>query len=149
MIYYKLINLFHIFIVAPILWLIGTGKLEEYKHYLTWVAVLIVLYHGYRLFTSNKTECMDSVSGSPIHYIKMFDSSPGYSKPKLHINLGDVVVWTNIGEIEHTVTGLNNEFNSGIMKPGDSFSVKFDHEGAFEYMCLVERGWMKGLIIVK
>ena len=71
----------------------------------------------------------------------MFDSDPGYSTPKLVIKAGDVVIWTNVGEIEHTVTSAkldrypqgimepSGEFNSGYMKPGMSFAIKFTQKG--------------------
>ena len=146
--YLKMINLMHILLVAPLLYALGTNKFpEEYKQYIVWLAIFVVLFHLYRFCTST-TEGMKSLYGSNIHHINMFDSSPGYDQPHLEIKKGDIVVWTNVGEIEHTVTSDNGEFNSGYLKPGENYSVKFDFPGEFYYHCIYHTGWMKGEIVV-
>jgi|688.fasta_scaffold199658_1 plastocyanin len=147
--YRKLINLVHILIVVPLLYALATDKFpSNYKQYVVWLAIAIGLYHLY-LFLLLDVEGMDTVYGSKIHHIKIFDSSPGYDKPNLEIKQGDIVVWTNIGEVEHTVTADNGEFNSSYLKPSENYSVKFDHPGKFYYTCMHHKGWMKGLIVVK
>ena len=148
----KLVNLIHIVLVAPLLAALALDKFpQEYKKYVLYLAILVAVYHLYKLYKSsasnNLFEGLD-INGSYIHHIRMFDSSPGYEKPNLCIKQGDVVVWSNVGEIDHTVTGVNNEFNSGYMKPGDRFSVKFSEKGVFNYYCMVSRGWMIGKITV-
>ena len=145
----KLINLFHVVFVAPLLWALATNKIpENYKQYIVLLALGVALFHLYRFFSATK-EGMESVFGSNVHQIKIFDSSPGYDQPQLTINRGDIVVWTNIGEVEHTVTADNEQFNSGYLKPGENYSVKFDFPGEYYYSCLYHKGWMKGIIIVK
>lgn len=145
----KLINLFHLLFVAPLLWALATNKVpENYKQYVVWLAFIVALFHLYRLL-SNKKEGMENVFGSNVHQIKIFDSSPGYDQPKITIKKGDIIVWTNIGEVEHTVSADNEQFNSGYLKPGEHYSVKFDFPGEYYYSCLYHKGWMKGLVIVQ
>ena len=146
--YDKMINLFHILIVAPLLWMIATKRLpEDYYQILLVIAVLILVYHSWSLL-SNSFEGMEGLNGDNVHHIRMFDSYPGYDQPNITINKGDVVVWTNIGEVEHSVTANNGEFNSGYLKPSENYSVKFENKGTFQYHCLVHGGWMKGVVTV-
>ena len=146
---YALINLFHILVVAPLFWLIGTNRFpQEYNHVLVWLSLALAIYHLWRLMSKSKWEGMEEIDGSNVHHVRMFDSYPGYDMPDLTISSGDVVVWTNVGEIEHTVTANNGEFNSGYLRPGENYSVKFENKGTFQYHCLVDGGWMKGVVTV-
>jgi len=146
--YRQLVNLAHILIVAPLLWALATNKFpEEYKKYILWLVVALVIFHFYKLYIQNN-EYMESVK-SNIHHIKIFDSYPGYDHAKLVIKKGDIVIWKNIGEIEHTVTDNNGQFNSGLLKPNGTYSVKFDYPGNYHYHCMYHDGWMKGEIIVE
>lgn len=147
--YSKLINLVHIFIIAPFLWALATDRFpEEYKQYILWLVVALVIFHTYKLFIKTTIEGMDSI-GSSVHHIKMFDSLPGYDKPNLMIKPGSIVVWTNVGEVEHSVVSDNEHFNSGVLRPGESFSMKFEYPGTYPYYCMDHRGWMMGVVIVK
>ena len=171
--YQKMINILHIAIIAPILYLMGANKLpEQYKKYLIPLAIIVLVFHVYKLAKSmNIIKRVKEVSllegmeeqavGTPIHHIKMFDSNPGYSTPKLTINVDDIVVWTNIGEVQHTVTSAtadsfdqgwmepSGEFHSGYMRPGQTYAIKFTTAGTYPYYCLNHKGWMQGIIIVQ
>jgi len=92
-----------------------------------------------------------------VHCIDMFDSNPGYSNPVLNLKLNDIVVWKNIGEVDHTVTSTSTDggmhpdghFDSGPLKPGQAFAVKFIATGEYPYYCVLHKGWMRGKIIVQ
>ena len=147
--YRQWIDLLHLVIVAPLLWTLATNKFpEEYKQYLLWFIGILVVYYLYRLFVDANVEGMQTISGSNIHNIKIFDSFPGYDQQNLTIKVGDSVVWTNVGEVEHTVTEINGDFNSGSLKPGQTFSVQFNKPGIFRYQCMFHSGWMHGIISV-
>lgn len=147
--YSALVNLFHILIVAPLLWAIGTGRFpQEYNQLLIWVALAIAVYHLWTLVSMSRWEGMEEINGANVHHVRMFDSYPGYDVPDLTVGTGDVVVWTNVGEVEHTVTANNGEFNSGYLRPGENYSVKFENKGTFMYHCMVHGGWMKGVVTV-
>jgi plastocyanin len=143
------INLFNLLIVLPLLWALSVDKFpNEYKKYIVWLVVILALYYIYELYVYNVKEGM-CISGSNVVQLKLFDSSPGYDQPMLTINRGTVVVWTNVGEVQHTVTSDTGAFNSGIMMPGDSYSVKFTEPGYFFYHSEPDKGWMTGVVIVQ
>ena len=48
---------------------------------------------------------------------------------------GDTVVWTNKMRMPHTVTSDNGEFDSGELRPNQSFRHTFNEAGAFAYHC--------------
>lgn len=100
-----------------------------------------------------------SNTGVNVHYIRIFDGEPGYSPVSLNIGVGDVVVWTNVGEVQHTVTSakrtewmLNHRmvpalnFDSKQLLPGESFAIKFLETGWFPYYDVPNEGWMHGEI---
>lgn len=51
------------------------------------------------------------------------------------IESGDSVTWTNIGTVPHTVTAENGLFDSGVLDPGESYTVDFDGQGNVAYYC--------------
>ncbi len=67
------------------------------------------------------------------------------------VNVGDTVVWNNVGSMTHTVTadvGQAVYWNSGDLLPGKSFSYTFTVAGNFTYGCFYHPE-MTGLIIVQ
>lgn len=100
-------------------------------------------------------------TGANVHYIRIFDGSPGYSPSSLNVISGDIVVWTNVGEVQHTITSAKRSewmansrmapgfnFDSGQLRPGQSFAVKFIEPGWFPYYDIPNIGWMHGEINV-
>lgn len=167
--YLNLINAVHILVVAPLLYAVGSGRLpQEYNQYLVYLAVIVLAYHLWRLVTRmqlvkkvKQISLTEGMSGEvstckAVHYIKMFDSSPGYSHPVLKVREGECVIWTNIGEVEHTVTSSESDnytkhdgmFNSDYMKPGENFAVQFLEKGSYPYYCILHKGWMRGRVDV-
>ena len=61
------------------------------------------------------------------------------------VAVGDTVKFENGGGIPHTVTG--EDFDSGSLAPGDSFTFKADRAGTVSYVCLFHPG-MQGTIEV-
>ena len=74
----------------------------------------------------------------------------GFSPNPINVNVGDAVTWTNIDNMEHTVTsggGPNDlskgkQFDSGLSGPtvltaGKTFSHKFAKTGEFPYFCQI------------
>ena len=60
---------------------------------------------------------------------------------------GTIVTWTNEDNDQHTVTADNGLFDSGVLNPGDSYSVWFDGSGIVPYHCGIHP-YMKGSIVV-
>ena len=58
-----------------------------------------------------------------------------FSPSSVKVKVGDTVVWSNKDDQDHTVVAKDGSFNSGNLKPGDSFSHKFSKAGTFSYAC--------------
>ena len=60
----------------------------------------------------------------------------GYYDPAdITVAPGTTVTWTNEGDLPHTVTADNGLFDSGLLYPGESYSVWFDGSGTVTYHC--------------
>lgn len=53
----------------------------------------------------------------------------------LEAQAGTTVVWTNNGQVPHTVTG--DFADSGVLEPGQTFSHTFSESGEFRYACAI------------
>jgi len=53
----------------------------------------------------------------------------------LDVQSGATVVWTNDGRVPHTVTG--DFADSGVLRPGQTFSHTFSETGEFNYACAI------------
>jgi len=64
---------------------------------------------------------------------------------------GTVVTWMNHDTVTHTVQSQDGKgnvislFNSGVLKPGDSFSHQFNEPGIYDYLCTLHP-WRVGTI---
>jgi plastocyanin len=67
------------------------------------------------------------------------------------VNVGDQVTWTNQGKVDHFVQIADEEgvsrFSSGVLIPGDSFSMTFSEPMTYTYVCTTD-GSMKGIVTV-
>lgn len=63
-------------------------------------------------------------------------------EPKdLTVAKGDTVVWLNQGNVQHTTTSgqgctADNNWNSGLLSPGQGFAYVFTSSGQFAYYCI-------------
>jgi plastocyanin len=64
------------------------------------------------------------------------------------IPAGSTVTWRNDDVTPHTVTALDNSFDSGIFDPGASFSWTFPEPGSFAYQCQLHPS-MQGSVVVE
>ena len=64
------------------------------------------------------------------------------------VSTGTTVTWTNKDSVIHTVTEVNDGFDSGFLKQGDTWSFTFDEPGEYEYYCL-PHPWMRAKVIVE
>ncbi len=77
------------------------------------------------------------------------ESPADYSINVLMVPLGSTVTWTNHdpGQV-HTVTAVDGSFDSGFLNEGQTFSLRFDTPGEFEYFC-GPHPWMRARIMVE
>ena len=71
-----------------------------------------------------------------------------YSVNVLTIPVGTTVTWTNDDSTMHTVTAVDDSFDSGYYGEGESWSYTFTEAGEFEYYCL-PHPWMRAKVIVE
>ncbi len=76
-----------------------------------------------------------------------------YDPTQANITVGTTVNWTNDDENPHTVTsgnpktGPDDQFDSGFMVAGDTFSWTFEKAGTYDYFCILHP-WMTGSVVV-
>ncbi len=58
-----------------------------------------------------------------------------FEKPKVEVKAGETVLWRNEDDRDHEVVGDKREFRSGTIKPGKSWSRRFEEAGTFNYHC--------------
>ena len=60
----------------------------------------------------------------------------GYFYPAdITVPSGTTVLWTNEGEMPHTVTAHDGSFASPVLYPGDYYMVTFYEPGTYTYQC--------------
>lgn len=89
------------------------------------------------------------------HVVQM--NGKAFQPARLEIKVGEKVTWKNYDLTDHTVTAKAKparpdgqgkpRFDSGLMKPGDSFSYRFEKEGTYDYACTIHPS-MTGTIVV-
>lgn len=77
-----------------------------------------------------------------------------FTPAHIQVTLGTTVTWTNQDNIPHTVvfspvvlTNANN-WESGLLYPGQSYSYTFASRGTFQYNCQEHPFEMTGTVIV-
>ena len=65
----------------------------------------------------------------------------------VYVQPGDCVRFVNVHMIEHSAVGLEREFNSGILMPGSTATLRFDEPMVIPYTCGVHPP-MVGVIVV-
>jgi plastocyanin len=73
-------------------------------------------------------QTLKTVAGSIVSFA--FNPNP------ITINVGDTVRWTNNDPVDHTTTSPDN-WNSGSLTSGTSFSEVFESPGTFNYFCSI------------
>ena len=70
-----------------------------------------------------------------------------FDPPQSAVEAGSTITWTNNGDEPHTVTADDGSFDSGMLKPGDSYTVAFDGQGTVTYHCAIHPE-MRGSVTV-
>ena len=104
-------------------------------------------------------------AAKPVVVITMMDMPASFEPTRITIKAGDTVEWKNTGNQLHHVTtdpsaALKKSdvstpvgaklFDSGFLKPGESFSETFSVPGVYRYTCAVhESKGMNGEVVVQ
>jgi plastocyanin len=71
-----------------------------------------------------------------------------YLPAHMEISTGTTVTWKNLDALIHTVTAVDNSFNSGVIVADGSYSHTFAKPGTYQVYC-VAHPFMKATIVVK
>ncbi len=63
-----------------------------------------------------------------------------FTAKELHVAPGTTVTWTNLDQLQHTVTADDGSFDSGFLDPGASFQFTFAQPGTYLYYCMPHGG---------
>jgi PQQ-dependent dehydrogenase (methanol/ethanol family) len=81
-------------------------------------------------------------------------NSPGdldeyaYGPRRAVVPVGSEVTFVNDGSMDHTATDQGGTWDTGMLKPGERKTIRFDKAGEFIYFCL-PHPWMLGQLIVQ
>ena len=67
---------------------------------------------------------------------------------RLEVASGTTIVWTNRGQVPHTVTAEDKSFDSGEIQPGEQRRLTFTRAGTFPFNC-TPHPFMRGVIVVR
>jgi plastocyanin len=67
---------------------------------------------------------------------------------RLQITAGTTIVWSNNGQVMHTVSADNGSFDSGPIEPGERRALTFSRAGTFPFHC-TPHPFMRGVIEVR
>jgi plastocyanin len=101
----------------------------------------------------------------PAVIVKMRDMPPSFDPSRVTISVGDTIKWENTGSSVHHATDDHEmaikgddvkipsgvaAFDSGFMRPGESFTHTFTTPGTYKYVCVAhEASGMIGEVVVK
>lgn len=116
---------------------------QEYRPVLVGSIVALILFNLYQFYRTYSVENYEASNE-----IIIYDSPPGFSKNNWTVPVGTNVTWRNAGDLDHTITSEDGLFNSGVLKRGSTYTVRFDKVGTFKYYCQEHNGWHKGTVEV-
>ena len=87
-----------------------------------------------------------AVSPVPAAAVSIVDLS--FEPATIEVDAGATLTWTNDDSIPHTVTARAEDFDSGVMMSGDSFSHTFETPGTYDYFCAIHPS-MSATVVVR
>jgi plastocyanin len=124
-----------------------------------------VIFAGAALFSAALLSVLRAQASDPAVVIRMIDTPPSFEPQNVSIRAGDTGEWKNAGSSVHHATDDHEmaisaadvaspngaiAFDSGFMRPGETFTHKFTKPGIYKYVCVAhEASGMKGEIVVK
>ena len=88
------------------------------------------------------------VQAVPVQNARSVDIGDNFfDPPNAAVEPGSTITWTNRGAVPHTVTADDGSFDSGVLNPGDSYTVAFGGQGTVTYHCEIHPE-MRGSVTV-
>jgi amicyanin len=97
--------------------------------------------------SSNDQENGDGGGGVSTSSVNMVDLQ--YDPMIITVSAGTTVTWYNNDTVDHTVTTFSGpaSFDSGVIRPGETFSFTFTEAGTYDYWCTLHP-FMEGQVFV-
>jgi plastocyanin len=70
-----------------------------------------------------------------------------YDSAEIAVPVGATVTWTNNDPVDHTVTDIDQVWDSGLFGQGGAYSKTFDAPGTYTYYC-IPHPMMIGKVVV-
>jgi plastocyanin len=67
---------------------------------------------------------------------------------RLEVASGTTIIWTNRGQVIHTVTADGGAFHSGNIEPGEQWGMRYSRAGTYPFHC-TPHPFMRGIIVVR
>jgi plastocyanin len=84
----------------------------------------------------------------PLQYAWSVSIEDFYFEPAdAAVEPGSTITWINYGTVPHTVTADDGAFDSGVLNPGDSFTVAFQGQGTITYHCAIHPSMMGSVTV--
>jgi plastocyanin len=113
---------------------------------------VVAATHG--AFAANGTAQTSASPNKPVLGITQVSLvNDAFTPARIQVALGTTVTWTNRDIVPHNVTlspvviSSSDNWESGLLSPGQSFSYTFTSRGTFQYYCQEHHG-MIGAVIV-
>ena len=71
-----------------------------------------------------------------------------YAPARIEVAAGTTIRWTNSDQVDHSVTATDGSWDSGIIRPGETWERTFARPGTYDFFC-TPHPFMKGTIMVR
>jgi plastocyanin len=115
--------------------------------------VAVVLAVGFLSFRGGGTKQKVGLRQTPVvtdeMEVTVATVDNDYAPRHLTVPKGATVTWTLKGDLPHTITDADGarRFDSGTLRPGESFKLTFEQAGRFDYFCTLHHA-MQGTVVV-
>lgn len=135
-----------------IVWLLG-GIVLVFVLALAGTGFIFAATHGG--FASNSTVQASTAQNKPVFGATQVSMrNDAFTPATIQVVLGTMVTWTNKDNVPHNVTlspvvlTASNNWESGLLSPGQSYSYTFTTRGTYHYYCQEHPFEMTGTVIV-
>lgn len=67
----------------------------------------------------------------------------------LTVEAGSTIIFTNFDDMKHNAVAVDGSFAGPLLAKGESYTIKLDKPGTYDYYCQPHKAFMTGQIIVK
>lgn len=71
-----------------------------------------------------------------------------YQPARIEVPAGTTIIWQNNDQVEHTVTATDRSWNSGVIRPGETWQRTFTEPGTHAFFC-TPHPFMTGVVVVR